>query len=231
MPQPNGKEQLFDPLKPKKEDPPPAADELPEKYKGKTPAELAKMLEAKEKENEEMNKGLDQRLADLTKLLTEPASAPAAEVETEKVPDPRIDPEGYYQHLHRKNVEPLAQEAFERFADYERDKARGKFKDYGRFEKEIDVEVAKLPQQLKARKGSFEMAYRLVKSRHLEEIEKELESRGASGFSETPSSPARKEPQAKVELSDKEAEVAKRFNLTPDEYRAWAKVNELPPKV
>lgn len=226
-------EKLFDPLKPKKEDPPKPnpADEIPEEFKGKSPAEMAKIVLAQRKEREEAEKGLDKRLADLTEILTKPVEPSPTEVEEEKAPDPRIDPEGYYNFLHKKNVAPLAAEAFERFADYERDKARTKFKDYSRFEAEIDQEVARLPIQLKARKGSFEMAYRLVRARHLEELEKELETKGATGFSETPSAPARKEPPAKVELSDKEAEVAKRFNLTPDEYRAWGKVNELPPKV
>lgn len=211
--------------------PEPKEDDLPEAFKGKSPAELAKMIVERDsaiKAKDEEFKMLDGRISNITKLLETPSEKETpVTVKEEKAPDPNTDPEGYYQYMHKKTVEPLAQEAFTRFADYERDKARGKFKDYGKYEPEIEELVKKMPAQMQARKGSFEMAYRMVRAKHLEELEKEMEAKGAAGFSETPSGANRPTPKETVALGDRETAFAKAFGMTPEEYTKWAETSTI----
>lgn len=222
---------LFEDLKPKAEgegdkkpEPTPAVEDLPEEFKGKSSKELVELITQSRGKFQEM----DGRIESLTKLLTEPDKPDVKPVE-EAPPDPHTDPEGYYKFQHDKTVAPLAVEAFQRFADIERDRAVTKFKDFDRWGDEIDKLAGQMPLELRARKGSYEQAYRIVKANHLEEIEEEIMARGKA-HSEVPSTPKREEPGPALALSEKQDEIRKKQGLTVDEYNAWAKVSELPPE-
>lgn len=200
-------------------------------YAGKTPEELTALLLEKDKglsERDAELKNVLPRVEQLTKQIMDQPPIPGQPApRADEVPDPRVDPEGFYDHMHKKNVAPLAKEAFERFADYERDKAKSSFKDFPRFSEEIDELVGQMSLELRARKGSYEMAYRIVKGKHLEELEKELENKGAA-FAE-PATPAnRPDPVKEEPLSDMQQAMAKNLGLSQEEYRAWAKVTSPP---
>jgi hypothetical protein len=229
-------EGLFEKAGEKKEEPKPVEGaggekkegepELPENLKGKSPAELAAIIQ----EQGTQLANVLPRVEELTKqILSQPEPKGDPQPKVDEPPDPRIDPEGYYQHLHQKNVQPLAKEAFERFADYERDKVKSKFKDFNRWEKEVDELVGQMPLELRARKGSFEMAYRIVKGKHIEELEKEFETKtGGPAFSE-PASPASRREAPQVEpLTDIQQQICKNMNLSEEEYRTWQGISSPP---
>ncbi len=230
-------DKLFSDLKPKDPDvKPPAPDPnegLAEEFHGKSLTEMASMVT----EGRQKFVDLDRRVEGLTKLLTEEPEKPDPDPGTERIPDATSDPEAYYRYMHEKNVAPLAREAFERFADIEKDRAKAKFKDFERWDKEIDELVGRMPVELRAKKGSYESAYRIVRSNHLEELEEEIRTGGrgegaggsVSAVSEAPSTPKRVEPKPAIELSPKQDEIRQKQGLTVEEYNVWSKVNELPP--
>lgn len=204
--------------------------ELPEEFKGKSPQELAAMLTAEREGRKKFETEMTGKFDQLSRTILDNSPKKVAadpDPEEEKPPNPRLDPEGYYNHLHRKNVAPLAREAFERFADIERDRAKVRFKDFDKYGDEIDAMVNQLPPELKAKRGSYETAYRIVKSQKLEEMEAKQEGREAAGFAESPSTPQRPKDTPRREYSDKERLVMKEFGMSEEEYTKFQGVTSL----
>jgi len=199
--------------------------DIPESFRGKSAKEVVDTLLVTSTQVEEMKSKLtklEQEKAQLEQFrMSQPAPQPPVQ-ESEDDKKARMEQEFFrkpvdYLEKHFQNrLQPLTQEFFRTQEGIQKTLARQRLDDFEKYEKKIDQIMQQTPPELRSRPESWDIAYNLALGEEYRSKLKESKAKGGL-FSETKATPAPTEP-SKVELTDAQKTVAKRFGLTDDEY-------------
>ena len=135
-------------------------------------------------------------------------------------------PTDYVKRQFEERVKPIADEYYSSQASVQKELARGKMKDFAKYEKTIDEMMVKMPSELKAKPDTWRTVYDLARIKDVDEREKQLEAKErelrvkAGLHVEGEGSPAG-EPAPKVTLSEEERNVAKTWGMSDEDYIKW----------
>ena len=198
-------------------------DDIPEAFRGKPAKEFVDTLLNTSLEVEKLKKALAERESEIQKAKTPPKTELSEEeIEAQKEKELLARPIKYLDKHLDERLKPLTQSYFETQAATTRELMSRKLKGFDKLAPKIDEYVSKVPPEARINPQVWEGAWKLARLDDLDARETELNTK-LGLHSETGEVGRPPKSPTKVELTDEERMVARKFGLSEEDYIKYQK--------